>query len=97
VIGVAEDASIDLVRAIAGRITAEGDLVALLAGEADAGTIVLVARGSSSSFDCGAFLKRAALAAGGRGGGRPERAEGRLPPGIDWPAIVSATLAGSPR
>ena len=92
VIGVVEDASLDLVRAVAGRITAEGDLVALLAGEADGGTIVLAARGPTSNFDCGAFLKRAALAAGGRGGGRPERAEGRLPAGIDWPAIAAATL-----
>ena len=92
VIGVIEDASLDLVRAVAGRITAEGDLVALLAGEADGGTIVLAARGPASDFDCGAFLKRAALAAGGRGGGRPERAEGRLPAGIDWPAIAAATL-----
>ncbi|MDI3285279.1 alanyl-tRNA editing protein [Polyangium sp. 15x6] len=94
VIGVIEDASLDLVRAVAGRITAEGDLVALLAGEADGGTIVLAARGPSSDFDCGAFLKRAATAAGGRGGGRPERAEGRLPAGIDWKTIAAATLAG---
>ena len=93
VIGVVEDASLDLVRAVAGRITAEGDLVALLAGEADGGTIVLAARGSSSDFDCGAFLKRAATAAGGRGGGRPERAEGRLPAAIDWKTITAATLA----
>ncbi len=93
VIGVVEDASLDLVRAIAGQITGEGDLVALLAGEADGGTIVLATRGATSDFDCGAFLKRAALLAGGRGGGRPERAEGRLPAGIDWRAIAAAALA----
>lgn len=93
VVGVVEDASIDLVRAIAGRITAEGDLVALLAGQADGGTIVLVARGPESRFDCGVFLKRAAQAAGGRGGGRPERAEGRLPAGVDWPSLVAGALA----
>jgi alanyl-tRNA synthetase len=94
VVGVVEDASLDLLRAIAGRITAEGDRVALLAGEADGGTIVLAARGPLSDFDCGGFLKRAAQAAGGRGGGRPERAEGRLPLGIDWIAIAAATLGG---
>jgi len=96
VVGVLEDASLDLLRAVAGRITAEGDRVALLAGEADGGTIVLAARGPASDFDCGGFLKRAAAAAGGRGGGRPERAEGRLPAGIDWIAIATVTLGASP-
>jgi len=91
--GFIEDASLDLIRSIAGRITAEGDLVAALAGAADGGTLVLVARGPASRFDCGAFLKRAALAAGGRGGGRPERAEGRLPSGVDWPSLVAQALA----
>lgn len=93
VVGVVDDASLDLVRAVAARITAQGDRVAMIAGAADGGTIVLVARGPESKFDCGAFLKRLAASAGGRGGGRPERAEGRLPLGIDWPALVAGTLA----
>jgi alanyl-tRNA synthetase len=92
VMGVVEDASLDLVRAVAARITSHGDRVAMLAGVADGGTIVLVARGPDSRFDCGAFLKRVAAAAGGRGGGRPERAEGRLPLGIDWPSLVARAL-----
>ncbi len=96
VIGVVDDASLDLVRAVAARITAQGDRVAMVAGVADGGTIVLVARGPDSRFDCGAFLKRLAAAAGGRGGGRPERAEGRLPLGIDWPALVTAALEAAP-
>jgi alanyl-tRNA synthetase len=50
---------------------------------------VLVARGDGAALDCGAFLKRAAAASGGRGGGRPERAEGRLPASADWPALVA--------
>jgi alanyl-tRNA synthetase len=53
---------------------------------------VLIARGSGSSFGCGAFLKRLAAAAGGRGGGRPEHAEGRLPPGTDFPTLVASLL-----
>lgn len=93
IVGVLEDASIDLIRAVAGRITAEGDWVAALAGEADGGTLVLIARGPTSKLDCGALLKRAAQAGGGRGGGRPERAEGRLPLGIDWPALMAGALA----
>jgi hypothetical protein len=38
------------------------------------GLAVIVTRGSTSPFDCGAFLKRASVAGKGRGGGRPERA-----------------------
>lgn len=93
VVGVVEDASLDLVRAVAGRITTQGDRVAMVAGAADGGTIVLVARGPESTFDCGTFLKRVAVLAGGRGGGRPERAEGRLPLGVDWLALVARALA----
>jgi alanyl-tRNA synthetase len=95
VVGVVEDASLDLVRAVAARITAHGDRVAMVAGAADGGTIVLVARGTDSTFDCGTFLKRVAASAGGRGGGRPERAEGRLPLAIDWPALVARALDGT--
>jgi len=97
VVGVVDDASLEIVRAVAGRITTQGDRVAMIAGAADGGTIVLVARGPDSRFDCGAFLKRVAALAGGRGGGRPERAEGRLPLGIDWPALVAQALAELPR
>jgi alanyl-tRNA synthetase len=50
---------------------------------------VLVARGPDADFDCGGWLGRAAARAGARGGGRAERAEGRLPAGIDWPALVA--------
>ena len=96
VVGLVDDATVDLLRKVARRVTARPDAVALLAGRAADGTLVLIARGAASAFGCGAFLKRAAAAAGGRGGGRPESAEGRLPPGADWEAIVAATLAAGP-
>jgi alanyl-tRNA synthetase len=67
----------------------------MVAGAVDGGTIVLIARGPESKFDCGAFLKRVAASAGGRGGGRPERAEGRLPLDVDWPALVARALEGT--
>lgn len=92
-VAVIDDAGPDLLRALGTRITAQPEAVALLAGRQGDGLAVLVARGAASAFDCGAFLKRAAQQAGGRGGGRPERAEGRLPLGADWPALVAA-LAG---
>ena len=43
--------------------------------------------------DCGALVKRAAAHAGGRGGGRPDRAEGRLPAGSDWATVLAAVGA----
>jgi alanyl-tRNA synthetase len=87
-----EGAPAELLRAVGSRLTALSDAVALLAGGTSEGTPVLAVRGSDSDFDCGGFIKRAATASGGRGGGRPERAEGRLPPGVDWPALVSRLL-----
>jgi alanyl-tRNA synthetase len=53
-----------------------------------------VGRADGSDFDCGAFLKRAAARAGGRGGGRAPWAEGRLPSTVDWEALVREARAG---
>lgn len=93
VIAAFDDVSVDFLRSVGARVTAgETAAVALIAGRAAEGTSVLVARGASSAFDCGAFLKRAAAASGGRGGGKPDRAEGRLPAEIDWPALVAELL-----
>jgi alanyl-tRNA synthetase len=92
VVAVLDGANPDYLRAVAARLTALPEAVALLAGSTPDGLAVLIARGSGSTFGCGAFLKRAAEAAGGRGGGRPEHAEGRLPPGTDWPALVARLL-----
>jgi alanyl-tRNA synthetase len=91
-IAFVDDASVELLRSIAKRITAHPELVSFLAGRVDGGIAAMVSRGSAATFDCGAFLKRAAAAAGGRGGGRPEHAEGRLPEGTDFPALVARAL-----
>jgi alanyl-tRNA synthetase len=91
-IAVLDDASVELLRAIARRITAHPEATSFLAARVDGGVAAMVSRGSGSTFDCGAFLKRAAKAAGGRGGGRPEHAEGRFPEGTDWAAVVRAAL-----
>ncbi|MFL5345579.1 MAG: alanyl-tRNA editing protein [Hyalangium sp.] len=92
VVAVLDGANPESLRAIAARLTSQPESVVLLAGRAPEGLSVLIARGSGSSFGCGAFLKRLAEAAGGRGGGRPEHAEGRLPPGTDFPALVASLL-----
>jgi alanyl-tRNA synthetase len=92
VVAVLEGASPESLRAIAARLTSRPEAVVILAGRAPEGMPVLIARGSGSTFGCGAFLKKLAEAAGGRGGGRPEHAEGRLPPGADVAALVASLL-----
>ena len=92
IIAQLEDAPAELLRAVAKRVTERPEAVAILAGRDEDGAPVVIARGSASNFDCGSFLKSAAASAGGRGGGRPERAEGRIPAGIDWPAVVRSLL-----
>jgi alanyl-tRNA synthetase len=56
------------------------------------GIHIVVARGPGASLDCGATLKKLAAAAGGRGGGSPDRAEGKLPAGAELVSLVAATL-----
>lgn len=84
-------ADTDVLRALATRITGAGR-DALLAAPAPGGTAVIVARAAGSALDCGQALRALAAAAGGRGGGRPDHAEGRLPADVDWPALVAAQL-----
>jgi len=79
----------DLLRTFSRRLCGEPGVVCFLAGTGDDHTQVLVARAEDAAYDCGAFLKRAAAVTGGRGGGRPNHAEGRLPAGLDWSAVVS--------
>ncbi|MCB9594237.1 MAG: alanyl-tRNA editing protein [Sandaracinaceae bacterium] len=80
-----------LLKAIAGRLTGRAALVALAAPTSD-GTHVLIARGQGSTVSCGDLLRAVAEAAGGRGGGRPDHAQGKLPAGADFEALVSAEL-----
>ena len=94
IIAQLDDAPADLLRAVAKRIVEQPRAVAILAGRDEDGAPVVLARGSASDFDCGGFLKRAAQAAGGRGGGRPDRAEGRIPANVDWPSLVRSLLDG---
>src|SRR5215831_16410854 len=88
VVAAFEDADARFLRAVAKRVTSEAGWVALVAAKVSDGLLVLAARGEGADFDCGGFIKRAAALAGGRGGGRAEMAEGRLPASADWTAIV---------
>jgi alanyl-tRNA synthetase len=90
VIAAVPDAA--LLRPLASRLNAAGK-DALLAAATPDGTQVLIARAAGSSLDCGALLKKLAQATGGRGGGKPDHAEGRLPAAIDWPSSIAAARA----
>lgn len=88
VVASVDGADPSVLKAIAQRVTREPELVCFLAAADGDGVHVFVARGARAGFDCGAFVKRVAAETGGRGGGRAEHAQGRLPPGVDWPALV---------
>jgi alanyl-tRNA synthetase len=94
VIAVLEGADRAMLRAVGSRVAAEPGAVACLAAPGPDGIAVLVSRGREGVVDCGALMSAAARAADGRGGGKPDHAEGRLPAGADWPALVR-NVAGS--
>lgn len=82
VVVVREHGDVGMLRTLAGRLATREDVVALCAApdERDGNEFaVVLQRGAKAEFDCAAWLKEQAAAGGGRGGGRPERAEGRLP------------------
>lgn len=83
-----------VIREVAKRVCQSPGAVCLLAAHSAEATHVIAMRGGAASFDCGAFIQRVAAATGGRGGGRPDRAEGKLPEGIDWVAVAQAGLDG---
>jgi alanyl-tRNA synthetase len=87
VVVVREHGDVGMLRTLAGRLATREDVVALCAGPDEREPnefAVVLQRGSKAAFDCAAWLKEQAAAGGGPGGrsrcgGRPERAEGRLP------------------
>ncbi|MEI8258366.1 MAG: alanyl-tRNA editing protein [Deltaproteobacteria bacterium] len=89
VVATFDEGGTEFLRAVGARVTSHPGAIAMLSARSADGLAVLVARGEGSTFDCGAFLKRAAAASGGRGGGRVDRAEGKVPTGADWAALVA--------
>jgi alanyl-tRNA synthetase len=83
----------ELLRSVAAKLAGAGRDAILCAPE-EGGASVVMMRASGSSLDCAALWKQLAAKLGGRGGGRAERAEGRLTVAIvDWPAIVSGAMS----
>ncbi len=73
-------------------LSRRSNAVVLLAGIGDENLSVLIARGEDSDFDCGRVMKILGEQNNGRGGGRPELAQGRLPIGAKWEEMVQAAL-----
>ena len=93
VVAMLSDVDVKLLRATGTRIVEGSERVALLASLDAKGTRVFTARGEESSFDCGKFLGSVTAATGGRGGGRPDHAEGLLPADVDWVPLVKQLLS----
>jgi alanyl-tRNA synthetase len=82
----------ELVRSIAAKLTGAGRDALLAAADGD-GMHVVLFRAPGSTLDCGALFKQLAARAGGRGGGKAERAEGRLTSQPDFVALVGELLS----
>jgi alanyl-tRNA synthetase len=82
-------------RALASALAKRSDVIAFVAtrDKASGDLLLVVERGTDATpFDAGAWFKRAAGSHGGRGGGRPDRAEGRLSlgPDVDLRVLVES-------
>ena len=80
----------ELIRGVGAKLVAAGR-DALLCSPDETGATVVLFRAAGSTLDCGALWKQLASKLGGRGGGRADRAEGRLAsPVTDWPALIAS-------
>jgi alanyl-tRNA synthetase len=80
-------------RALASALARRPDVIAMAASkdEGSGDWLLVVERGADvSSFDAGKWLKAKAGELGGRGGGRSERAEGRLSGSASWETVTAA-------
>jgi alanyl-tRNA synthetase len=83
---------VEVLRSVAAKLANAGR-DAIVCAPDDTGAAVVLFRSSGSSLDCGALWKQLAARCGGRGGGKAERAEGRLAtPIADWSALVADLL-----
>lgn len=93
VVACVDEADAAMLRVVATRLLEGRPERVVVLGALDGS--VLAARGASSSVDCGALVRALAARAGGRGGGRPERAEGKLAEPSLLPALAREALAAS--
>lgn len=83
----------ELLRSVAAKLVAAGR-DAILSAPDDAGTSVVLMRATGSTLDCGALWKQLAAKVGGRGGGRADQAQGRVPMRLDsWAELIAELQA----
>jgi alanyl-tRNA synthetase len=88
--GDSQDA--EMLRLIAAKLVAAGR-DAILAAPDEAGTTVCLIRAPGSTLDCGALWKLLAARYGGRGGGKPDQAQGRLAANVaEWSTVIAELL-----
>ena len=77
-------------RQLAALLSQREDILVLIASreEADQDWRLILTRGEQRAFDCGAWFRNTGKAAGARGGGKPNRAEGRLGGDADPQALT---------
>jgi alanyl-tRNA synthetase len=61
-------------------------------GGGTGGGMVVIARAPGSTLDCGALWKQLVARSAGRGGGKADRAEGRLTSSVEWDRLISELL-----
>ncbi|MGE3634536.1 MAG: alanyl-tRNA editing protein [Sandaracinaceae bacterium] len=79
----------ELLGALASRLATDEVVVVLGARSAEQMTVI-AKRGPRSSADSGALLRAIVTAGGGRGGGRPEQAQGKMRADADLEALARA-------
>lgn len=97
IVAVEDEDDIAGLRALAKAITSRPDAAALVAAHdpASQGWLVVVECPTSLEVDAAKWLKTLIARYGGRGGGSPQHAEGRLDAGVDWEDVRRGGL-GSP-
>ncbi len=82
-------------KVLASAVVNEPGYIAVLTGDASP-TPVVVARSADVAFDAGGWIKRATAELGGRGGGRPESAQGGLDAAPDRILDFARAAIGEP-
>ena len=94
VLTVRPEPDANALKRLAAAIVSVPGTVAVLVGSGEPAPVV-VARAQDVAFDAGAWMKRAVERFGGRGGGRPEQAQGGLPAAPEAVLAFAREIRGS--
>ncbi|MFZ9888291.1 MAG: alanyl-tRNA editing protein, partial [Myxococcota bacterium] len=87
-----EDQDPEGLRKLLPRLVTRSGRVVLLACPHEGALHVVLGRGPDSDFDCGGFFRLGRERLGARGGGKPDRAEGRIAANADITSLVAELL-----